>query len=336
MLKDKLLKFFVFTLILFFILGTWLLFRASHPPEKVKIKIEQGFTVGNIAEILAREKVISNPFLFKFYLSYHDVDKNILPGTYTFRQGMSFSEAMAVFKRASNKRVFKVTVPEGFTIKQIAARLGAQTSLNQNDFFQLAFHEAASFKADFPFLESNKTTRLEGYLFPKTYLFSEDQSARSLIESMLNQFAKDTAGVDWSKAQALDMTVHQILAIASLVEREAKLPEERPLIAAVIYNRLKKGMALEIDASVQYALPEWKPNLTARDLRIDSPYNTRRYKGLPPGPICSPGLPSIEATLAPAEVDYLYFVLTDPSGRHTFTKTYEEFQKAKAEAKKRL
>lgn len=335
-LKDRLLKFFIFTLILFLILGSWLIFCASPPPGKVKVTIERGYTVGKIAEILAEKKVVSNAYLFKFYLSYNDADRNIIPGQYTFRQSMSFSEAMAILNKAGDKKFIKVVVPEGFTVKQIGLRLETQTNISPDDFDQLALRGAESFESDHAILQSNQTSSLEGYLFPKTYLFDDKKPSRDIIETMLTQFEKETSYLDWPKAQSLNMNVHQILTIASLIEREAKLSEERSLISAVIYNRLKKGMALEIDASVQYALPEWKPKLTRKDLRIDSPYNTRRYKGLPPGPICNPGLPSIAAALNPADVDYLYFVLTDASGRHTFTNSYEEFEKAKAEAKKRL
>lgn len=318
------------------VLGGWLLFSASPPPADVRVKIERGYTVSQVAGILAEKKVVRNAWLFKFYLSYRDLDRNILPGEYFFRQGMSFAQAAAVLKNAGAKKSVKVTIPEGFMIKQIASRLNAQAGIDPADFNQLALNQARSFAIDHPILQTNQTSSLEGYLFPKTYLISHKQTTREIIESMIAQFEKETADLDWSKAAVRNMSVHNILTIASLIEREAKLPEERPLVSAVIYNRLAKGMPLEIDASVQYALQEWKPKLTKHDLKVDSPYNTRLYKGLPPGPICNPGIPSIEAALNPAPVDYLYFVLTDPAGRHTFTSSYEEFEKAKAEAKKRL
>jgi UPF0755 protein len=150
---------------------------------------------------------------------------------------------------------------------------------------------------------------------------------------LLNQFKADTSSIDWSKTQALGITPYKAVITASLIEREAAVDDERPLVAAVIFNRLKKDMLLQIDATVQYALPEWKDVLTYDDLKVDSPYNTYLHKGLPPGPICSPGLASLEAALNPANVDYLYYVATG-NGRHFFTSDYNEFLRVKNEVQK--
>ena len=154
-----------------------------------------------------------------------------------------------------------------------------------------------------------------------------------LVDRQLDRFNTQTASVEWGKAGRLGLNAYQVLIVASLIEREAKIADERALIAAVMYNRLSAGMKLEVDATVQYALGYWKPELTQDDLDIDSPFNTRLYKGLPPGPICNPGLDSINAALKPEQVDYLYFVATgDKEGSHFFTSSYDDFLRAKEES----
>lgn len=189
--------------------------------------------------------------------------------------------------------------------------------------------KVSSFK--FSFLPAGLTT-LEGYIFPKTYTFEKKTRPETIARRMLYQFQIETEALDWSILAQKNLTKHDIIIIASLIEEEAKVAEERPIIAAVIYNRLAKNMPLQIDATVQYALPERKAVLTYEDYKVDSPYNTYLRLGLPPGPITNPGLDSIKAALAPASVDYYYYVLTSPEGKHTFTRTYEEFLNAKKEA----
>ncbi|MEK7817191.1 MAG: endolytic transglycosylase MltG, partial [Actinomycetota bacterium] len=174
---------------------------------------------------------------------------------------------------------------------------------------------------------------LEGFLFPSTYDLDPGIDAVMLVDRQLDRFNTQTASVEWGKAGRLGLNAYQVLIVASLIEREAKIADERALIAAVMYNRLSAGMKLEVDATVQYALGYWKPELTQDDLDIDSPFNTRLYKGLPPGPICNPGLDSINAALKPEQVDYLYFVATgDKEGSHFFTSSYDDFLRAKEES----
>ena len=180
-----------------------------------------------------------------------------------------------------------------------------------------------------PLAGAGDAVDLEGFLFPSTYNLDPDTSANDLVGQQLRTFKEKTANLDWGSAKNLGLTEYQVLTVASMVEREAKLPEERALVAAVIYNRLMAGMKLEIDATVQYALGYWKTDLTAEDLLTDSAYNTRLYEGLPPGPICNPGVATIEAALHPASVDYLYYVATgDAAGHHIFTASYDEFLRA--------
>jgi UPF0755 protein len=171
-------------------------------------------------------------------------------------------------------------------------------------------------------------TNLEGVLFPKTYDFQAYSPPRDVIEVLLRQFEAEISGLDWGRAEELGLTPYQVVIAASIIEREVVLPEERPLVAAVIFNRLRAGMMLQMCSTVQYCLPEQKDILTLEDLETPSPFNTYLHQGLPPAPICSPGLASIQAVLDPAPVDYLYFVARGDGG-HFFTSDYDEFLRVK-------
>lgn len=314
----------------------WVIFLLYLPSGKqVKVAVKPGVSFGEVAQDLADKKVIVSPFFFTIYAKYNREDFKILPGEYFFREGMSFFEVRATLEEGPLRKVFKITIPEGFTIEEIAERL-KKTPLDQEKFKNLATVQGQTFSSDFPFLGHNPLKSLEGYLFPKTYIFEENSSEKEFIERLLSQFQKETSSLDFTPPKGgVELNLHQIVTIASLIEEEAKVPEERPLISAVIYNRLQKGMPLEIDATVQYALPQRKLRLKAQDLKMNSPYNTYQNLGLPPGPIASPGFESLKEALNPAPVDYLYYVLTDPSsGRHSFTASYQEFLKLKRQTPK--
>ena len=176
---------------------------------------------------------------------------------------------------------------------------------------------------NYGFLEG--ADKLEGFLFPKTYEITVDYTAADIVNMMLSQYQYETGSLDYSFAESKDLSGYDILIIASMIEDEAYIPEERELISAVIHNRLDIGMGLGIDATLTYYLGKWNEPLTESDLEIDTPYNTRLYAGLPPTPICNPGLECIKAALNPADVNYLYFVVTDSeTHEHSFTDDYDE------------
>lgn len=233
-------------------------------------------------------------------------------------------------KKASNPREYKVIVPEGLDIKQTADKVDGQCRISAGDFTNAV--KEGDYAYDFL---KDANGNLEGFLFPKTYTVTEKTSARGLVDMMLAQYQEEMKGLDWTRAATRGMSPYQTLIIASLIEKEAKLPEERPVIASVIYNRLKAGMKLQIDATVQYALGKWKQALSYDDLQVDSPYNTYRIDGLPPAPICSPGFESIRAALYPASTSYIYYLLTSPEGKHSFTNDYQQFLKWKEEQGKK-
>jgi UPF0755 protein len=222
-----------------------------------------------------------------------------------------------------------VTVPEGWRLEQMAEALGGKGLFDREEF--LAACHRASF--DYTFLADRPIgATLEGYLFPDTYFVSPKTNAESFLGRMLQTFDERFTAIMREKAAARGMNIHQVITLASIVEREARLPEERPLIAGIYLNRWNLGMTLDADPTVQYALANesaspatygyWK-ELSPEDLAVDSPYNTYRYIGLPPGPICSPGLDSIQAVLNSELTDYLYFVAQE-DGSHAFAATLEE------------
>ena len=316
------------TLVVLFLILFIHYFYPTQGEESIHIAIEEGETTSNIARELHDSGVITSPLLFRFLAWLQGKGGDFKAGDYVFNPGMHYGEVFSTLEAGPNYQA-KVTIPEGLTVDQTAARIAQATTITPEDF------KAAAESGDYGvgLIPPGNQDNLEGFLFPKTYNVAIDVSAPQVVQMLLNQFNLETGDLDWSKAQGLGITPYQVLIAASLIEREAAIDEERPLIAAVIFNRLKKDMLLQIDATVQYALPQWKDVLTYDDLKIKSPYNTYLHKGLPPAPICSPGIASIEAALNPADINYLYYLATG-NGRHFFTADYNEFLRVKNEVQK--
>lgn len=210
----------------------------------------------------------------------------------------------------------KLLIREGLRREDVAALLDAETGIAGQRYLALTAPGARGRAL----ARAARPTSLEGFLFPATYEITDATTARDLVDQQVSAYESNTAQVDYSYARARNLTRFDVLILASLIEREVQVPAERRLVAGVMYNRLKAGMRLDIDATVQYALGEWKAELTASDLMIDSPYNTRRFGGLPPGPIASPGLDSIRAAARPKPSDHIYYVArNDGSGGHYFS-----------------
>lgn len=319
--------------VLFAVLGgsAYFTFWRRQPPSRtIRVTVKKGQNTAQIAATLARAGVISNAATFRVYAGVTQTESKLQPGRYRFRTGLTYYQILKEMTKSRAVKLVTVVIPEGFTAKQIAERLAAITKRPAADFYEYVSGQGV--RQVRPSELPPEVETVEGYLFPKTYEFEERAHPRAIVSRMIDQFKLETESVDWTPAQQKNLTHHQIVTIASLIEREARVPEERPLMAAVIYNRLEKGMPLQIDATVQYLLPEQKAALTIKDLAIASPYNTYQQTGLPPGPIASPGIDSIKAALAPAQVDYIYYVLTSPDGHHTFTNNYDEFLAAKRRA----
>ena len=214
-------------------------------------------------------------------------------------------------------------IREGLRREDVARLLDDKTGISGARYLSLTAAGArgrALAKADRP-------TSLEGFLFPATYEITDATTAQQFVDRQLSAYRANTAGIDYSYARSKNLTRFDVLTIASMIEREVVVARERPIVASVMYNRLKAGMRLDIDATVQFAIGSWKAELTRTDLAIDSPYNTRRFGGLPPGPICSPGADSIRAAARPASTAYIYYVArNDGTGRHYFSTTPAQFE----------
>lgn len=300
------------------------------PMKQVAVVIPEGSSVNDIANVLVSRQIIANIWAFKFYVFASGHTEHLMPGRYIFRQNSSYLKVIQELVKGPKKVFYNLTVPEGFTLQQIGERLSRVGGLSYKE-FKILTHDLKLYK--FKFLKYNKAGNLEGYLFPETYRLDAQTQTAQVINMMLSQFEKEYAAVKKKKAP-LKLNVHQIVTIASLVEKEAKLKDEQPLIAAVIYNRLKKKMKLELCSSIQYVLKKRRDRLTLKDLKLESPYNTYKYTGLPPTPVGNPGRGALQATLNPAKVKYLYFVLLDEkTGKHFFTDNYNEFLKAKRKSK---
>ncbi len=323
-----------FMLFLVILVSYWALIKPPEGQAHIGIHIKPGSTAEEIGRSLKEKQVIRSPWVFAITAQWKGQEK-FTSGNYVLRQGMSVSGALERLAAGPIITEYTVTIPEGFTIEQIVERLSNETKIDSAEFARLAKTGAKDqhFRR-YEFLSANPNVTLEGHLFPKTYTITENTSAKDLVKLMLDQYEKEVSGLAMDTARS-DLSSHQILTIASLIEAEAKVGEERPLISAVIYNRLSNNMRLQIDATVQYALPERKEKLTGQDLKIDSPYNTYLHEGLPPAPICNPGLDSIKSAISPAQVNYLYYVLTGPDGKHTFTDSYQEFLDQKKGSKTR-
>lgn len=301
------------------------------PGQPVQVEIPAGAAASVIADRLSAAGVVANANMFRRDIRRAGADGQLRAGVYDLQTGMSSADVIAQLRAGPPIAYATVTIPEGWVVGQIAERVERDTGIPADEFEALASGGYDEFPREY--LEDVPEGSLEGYLFPKTYRVEEGSSARDVIEMMLDQFETELAEVDVGAAEERGFTLHELVTMASIIERETRVADERPTVSSVIHNRLDRGMRLEIDATIEFLLPGTRFRLTYDDLQIDSPYNTYRNAGLPPGPICSPGLASLKAAASPADTNYVFYVLTDPDGSHTFTETYEEFLRAKERSK---
>lgn len=318
------------------LLGTYLNFRqndidtsASDDPTVVLFTINPGETAATIAPRLQREGLITDAQLFLWLVRYRGVDVHLEAGDYELRPNMTMEEIVDTFQHGRLAEVW-VTIPEGRRVEEIAALLEEQGSVDAEVFMALV--DSGGFPYDFLFDRAEDApSSLEGFLFPETYRIPVDYDPTQLIDLMLATFGERFSSQMRQMAADKGMTIYEVVTLASIVEREAVIVEERPIIASVYLNRLEQGMYLQSDPTVQYALGYqeetgqwWKiPMSLEEDTQFDSPYNTYLYPGLPPGPICCPGLGSLQAVLEPAQTTFLFF-FSRFDGSHAFAETYEE------------
>jgi UPF0755 protein len=299
--------------------------RGSGTGE-ARVVVPRGASLRVAADSLERAGVIQNATAFRIYASLRGSDRVIRAGTYLFKRGRSWGDVLADLEggRALER---SITIPEGWGLRQIVPQL-ARVLGAPVDSVQAAVRDTALLHAlDIP------TATLEGYLFPDTYVFPDGTTPRQAVRVMVARFEK-VWQPEWNQQlQTRAMSRNDVMSLAAIVEKEARRPEERPVIAAVYLNRLKAGMRLQADPTVQYAIGQHVARVLYKHLEIDSPYNTYRYAGLPPGPIASPGKPAIVAALYPASVPYRYFVAY-PDGHHEFTTSFAQHSVAVRSARR--
>lgn len=295
--------------------------------EYISVVIPSGSTTGDIAEILEKNGLIRSHFVFKYLSRKNHYDGKYQAGTYMFGFSMSMEDIMSSIKRGkAEKNTVRFTIPEGYDLKRIANTLEEQGLIDQKVFFDVIENEDFTYK----FLENipKGKNRLEGFLFPDTYEIYKGSSEKEIINKMLARFNELFIDDYYRRVEELGYSIKEIVTLASIIERETLLDKERPIVSSVFHNRLKINMLLQSCATVQYILGEVKPKLSTTDTQKKSPYNTYLNKGLPPGPIASPGLSSIKAALYPENTKYKYFVAKG-DGSHAFAVTYNEFLRYK-------
>jgi peptidoglycan lytic transglycosylase G len=314
-------------LVLVGVLVAWFLIAFFQPPPfdpgdgsgEAIISVPEGATASEVSDLLTENDVVSNGTLFEWRLKLAGETENILPGRYVMAHNMSYGAAIDTLTSSGGK--VNVTIPEGEDRVQIAATI---KDLGLSGDYLAA---SKSFKGFDPNKYGAKNPKsLEGFLFPATYELDPGSSVDQLVSEQLTAFQQNIAGVDMSYAKSKNLTIYDVLTIASMIDKEVQIPSERPLVAAVIYNRLHRGMALQIDATTRFQFHNYTGDITQSQLQSPSPYNTRINAGLPPTPIGNPGLDAIKAAARPAKVNYLYYVLNgDNSGHHCFTASGAEF-----------
>jgi uncharacterized YceG family protein len=303
------------------------LFSTSSPGPLVTVTIPRGAGTGDIGQVLERAGVVSSAAAFQLRAQGESAD--FLPGIYRLHRHESWNALFAALESGPPARpTKKLVIPEGFAIRDIAARV-SRVGLSASAY------EGAVKEVSPPdgFLQAGEQpSSLEGFLFPATYDVPQPGTADELVQDQLAAFKQNATRIDLRYARSRNLTAYDVVKIASMIEREAGAPQDRARISAVIYNRLRRHMPLGIDATIQYAVGSWRP-LTAADLRIASPYNSRTHRGLPPTPISNPGLAAWRAAARPAKVDYLYYLAIphDPRHRSVFFSTaaaFEAYKKA--------
>lgn len=288
--------------------------------SKVRFVVQPGSTFHEVADTLHRAGLIDNVTVFDLYARYKHLDRNVQAGAYQLSRNLSPVQILTALQTAIPDEIY-IAIPEGYTIKKTAAQLDQGGVIKGSDYIAQAIAGSYSY----PFLKDVPAgTSLEGFLFPDTYLIPRAGTAKQLITLQLDAFNSHWTEARSAQAAQRRLSPQQVVTIASMIEREARFDNDRPLVASVIYNRLQAGWPLQIDATVLYAKGVWQSTVTKDDRNIQSPYNTYLHTGLPPGPIANPGIKAIDAALQPAQTGY-FFYLSDPQGHNHYARTNDEF-----------
>lgn len=296
---------------------------ASLGKQEVYISVKPGMGAEQIAEVLKQKQIISSSIGFRIIAKFNGLDANLRAGQYAFYKGMDYHDIINDLVNGKTTAM-RITIPEGYSVEQIARLLQEKGIVTADE-----FKKASENFAPYPYITKLTRTKysIEGFLFPDTYELAEDMTTNDILMMMTKEFDDRFTADMRERAAELNLSLEEVITLASLVEREAQVDEERPVIAQVFLNRLYKQMPLQSCATIQYILGNPKVELSVQDTQIKSPYNTYQNMGLPPGPIANPGIASIKAVLFSQPTEYLYFV-ADKDGRHHFSRTYEEHLKA--------
>jgi UPF0755 protein len=305
----------------------------TAPPDiqagvPVAIEIPPGATARQIGVLLAEGGVVQSAAQFELAARTSETAERLQAGSYDLETGMTNDAVINVLLEGPVIETFRVTVREGLWIDEIIEAIASQTEFAATDLQEALPAVQSSLLAG----PATDPVSWEGLLFPDTYDFALDAEPVDVLQRLADTMEQRVESIDWSSIEAAGLSRYEGIIIASLIEAEAGVDADRPLIASVVVNRLEIPMALGIDATVIYAIGERGKSLTQSDLEVDSPYNTRQVAGLPPTPIGAPGLRSLQAAAGPADTDFLYYVLTSPTGEHSFTADYNEFLAWKAQA----
>lgn len=321
-----LIAFFLFSILAGFAYSVWNWANENAQPvisnQPASIEISHGANTSQIAGLLKQHNIIRSALLFKFYLRFLAVDHLMKPGLYSFKGNESMSEVVYSLLKG-NQITVPVTIPEGTTIKEVADILEDAGVCSAINFIEALAEPSLLGKV---FSDWELIPQAEGLIFPDTYFFMKNSQASIVAERMLRLMKYQISQI-FTDRLPQGLSQYEGCILASIVEKEAVLDKERPVIASVFYNRLKKQMKLETDASVQYALGTRKKRVLFEDLKIDSPYNTYLYPGLPPTPISNFGVASMKAVASPANTDYIFFVANGVNGGHNFSKTMAEHKR---------
>ena len=318
--------------IMIIIITIWQCFKIVDTPLKIKdeeiIEVAEGDSFYGVLNKLSEEDKIKNEFLVKLYLKIRGIKPEVLAGTYKLDKSMTLDEIITLLSNDSTIGKIYITIPEGYTIDDIATKLEENNICSSEDFINsVKNYDLPAYVSNNP----NKRYNLEGFLFPDTYSFNENENADFVVKTMINRFEEV-----WQElVQSLNLSIaddeiEKIVNVASIIEKEAVVDSERSLISSVIYNRIAIEMPLQIDATVIYSYGYHIEKMYEKNLEIDSPYNTYMYYGLPIGPISNPGRASLMAALKPEKTDYLYYLL-ESEYTHYFTDNYDDFLRRKEE-----
>ena len=297
--------------------------EASGPRDPVAFVVRKGASGSEIVDGLHEQGVVRCGLVSSWRLRRSGLEDRFRSGTFELTTNMTPDQAFEVLTTPPEPvPTLRLTIPEGYRLTQIAERVDEEIGIPAKSFMRAAGSGSWSLSPYLP----EEADSIEGFLFPETYFVREDTDADGIIRRLLDQFGTEAGSLPWDNADALGVEPYEVVIIASMIEREAALDRERPIIAGVIYNRLKIGMALGIDATLLYDDPTPDGQLSFSDLEFDSPYNTRINAGLPPTPIASPGRASLEAALNPADTPFLFYVLCGADGHHAFGETAQEHE----------